>query len=272
VGRALRPRHKRSVRPARRDHQPHRGTLNLELVRAEAGRTTEHPEALDYILRGRAAQAKPQSRDRFAEQISLYERALALDPHSVEAQSFLAIAHTGRVMSGMADSPAADIGRAEELIAHALAVSPQSMFAHYAKGQVLRAQRRFAEAIPEYEMVLASNRNWVRALAALGNCKLFAGSIEETIPLVQQAIRLSPRDPDLALWYQQIGFVHLLQSRTDEAITWLEPRFTILECAPFNGYVPLSRPRAHGPHSAGDAGAATTGDYRAGHPRSALPR
>jgi adenylate cyclase len=29
-------------------------TLNLELVRAEAGRTTEHPEALDYILRGRA--------------------------------------------------------------------------------------------------------------------------------------------------------------------------------------------------------------------------
>ena len=29
--------------------------LNLELVGAEAARPTEHPDALDYILRGRAA-------------------------------------------------------------------------------------------------------------------------------------------------------------------------------------------------------------------------
>jgi tetratricopeptide (TPR) repeat protein len=91
-----------------------------------------------------------------------------------------------------------------------------------AKGQVLRGQRRFAEAIPEYETVLALNRNWVQALNALGQCKLFAGAIEETIPLVEQAIRLSPRDPQLGMWYNQIGCVHLLQSRTDEAILWLE--------------------------------------------------
>jgi tetratricopeptide (TPR) repeat protein len=48
------------------------------------------------------------------------------------------------------------------------------------------------------------------------------GSIEETIPLEEQAIRLSPRDPQLGVWYQQIGQVHLLQSRTDEAIVWFE--------------------------------------------------
>ncbi len=29
--------------------------LNLELIAAEAARPTEHPDALDYILRGRAA-------------------------------------------------------------------------------------------------------------------------------------------------------------------------------------------------------------------------
>ena len=33
--------------------------LNLELVGAEAARPTEHPDALDYILRGRAARSKP---------------------------------------------------------------------------------------------------------------------------------------------------------------------------------------------------------------------
>ena len=47
----------------------------------------------------------------------------------------------------------------------------------------LRARRRFAEAIPEYETALAGNPNWVIALHTLGQCKLYTGSIEETIPL-----------------------------------------------------------------------------------------
>ena len=48
------------------------------------------------------------------------------------------------------------------------------------------------------------------------------GSIEETIPLQEQAIRLSPRDPRIGLWYHRIGLVHLLQSCIDEATVWLE--------------------------------------------------
>jgi adenylate cyclase len=197
--------------------------LNLELVGAEAARPTENPDALDYIFRARAAGWKPPSRGKYAEQISLLERALALDPQSVEAQSRLAATLMSRVMSGMADSAAADIVRAERLTAQALVASPRSPLAHMAKGQILRAQRRFEEAIPEYEAVIAFNRNSVGALHPLAQCKLFAGSIEEAIPLEEQAIRLSPRDSELrGVWYSQIGLVHLLQSRTDEAILWQE--------------------------------------------------
>ena len=122
----------------------------------------------------------------------------------------------------MTDTATADVFRAEALAGQALAASPQSAVAHYAKGQVLRAQHRFAEAIPEYETVLALDRNWVFAFFALGQCKLHSGSIEETIPLVEQAIRLSPRDPVIGNFYNEIGRVHLLQSRSDDAITWLE--------------------------------------------------
>jgi tetratricopeptide (TPR) repeat protein len=39
---------------------------------------------------------------------------------------------------------------------------------------------------------------------------------------LEQAIRLSPRDPQIGLRYWQIGRIHLLQSRIDEAILWLE--------------------------------------------------
>ena len=48
------------------------------------------------------------------------------------------------------------------------------------------------------------------------------GSIEGLIPAQERAIRLSPRDPQIGLFYSRIGCVHLLQSRTDEAIVWCE--------------------------------------------------
>ena len=104
----------------------------------------------------------------------------------------------------------------------ALAASSRGALAHYAKAQVLRAHRRYHEAIPEYETVIALDRNWVAAFHHLGQCKLYTGSIDQTIPLTERAIQLSPRDPELGLWYRQIGLVHLLQSRTDEALFWFE--------------------------------------------------
>jgi adenylate cyclase len=103
--------------------------LGSALVIAEAARPTEHPDALDYILRGRAALSKPPTRDNYAEAIGLFERALALDPGSVEAQSLLAIALVRRKLDQMNDSAAsaaADIARAEGLVRQALAVSPSS--------------------------------------------------------------------------------------------------------------------------------------------------
>ena len=50
--------------------------LDLELVGAEATRPTEHPDAQDYILRGRAVRLKPPSRENRAEAVTLFERAL----------------------------------------------------------------------------------------------------------------------------------------------------------------------------------------------------
>jgi hypothetical protein len=98
--------------------------LDLELVGAEAARPTEHPDALDYILRGRAVTAKPRTRGNWGEMISLFERALSLDPLSVSAQSWLANVLTSRVLDEMADNAAADMARAEQLAEQALALSP----------------------------------------------------------------------------------------------------------------------------------------------------
>jgi TolB-like protein len=49
--------------------------LDVELVNAAAARPMERPDALDYILQGRAARFKPPSRGNRAEQVLLFELA-----------------------------------------------------------------------------------------------------------------------------------------------------------------------------------------------------
>ena len=196
--------------------------LDVELVKLEAGRRNENPDAFEYMLRARAAYHQDSTRERFAETIGLCESALALDPGSIQAKGLLAQALCARVLEQMTDTPAADLGRAEVLISDVLATSPRDPVGHFARGQVLRGRGQFDAAIPDYERAVALDRNWVAAIAALGQCKFLAGAIEEAIPAQEQAIRLSPRDPRLPNWYWRIGMVHLLKARVDDAISWLE--------------------------------------------------
>ena len=206
--------------------------LDLELVDAAAAQPSEHPDARDYLLRGRAVRLKPPSRDNRTNAIALFEQALALDQESAAAQSWLAIELTARALDFMTGTAAADIMRAEGLAERALAASPRSSVAHFARGQVLRAQDRFDEAIPEYETVIALNRNWAHAHSHLGWCRFVTGAIEALIPTQEQAIRLSPRDPQIGLFYFRIGFGHLLQSRPGEAVVWCEKARSAAPAAP----------------------------------------
>jgi adenylate cyclase len=198
-------------------------TLGWELIGAETARATDRPDALDYLLRGRAVHGTGGVRENVEKAADLYGRALALDPSSVEAQSRLANALVSRAAPKDAAAAAVDLKRAEDLITQALATSPEDPYTHRVKGKLLRFLRRCEEAIPEFEIMLAANRNDPGTLVQLSICKyLTGGSDQDAIALTEQAIRLSPRDPQMGWWYSWIGFVHLLQSRIDQSITWLE--------------------------------------------------
>jgi TolB-like protein/DNA-binding winged helix-turn-helix (wHTH) protein/Flp pilus assembly protein TadD len=208
-------------------------TLNLQIITAEAGRPTEHPDALHDILQGRALLTKTPTSATRAAAIVLFERALALDPRSVTAQSWLARTLAARESDQITASPTVDVVRAEALVQKALAAEPRNVLAHYAQGTVLRMQDRFEEAIPEYELAVDFDRNWLDAYANLGQCKFYAGLLEDYIPLVEQAIRLSPRDPMIGVWFGRIGLAHLLQSQFDEAIYWLEKARSASPASPY---------------------------------------
>jgi adenylate cyclase len=196
--------------------------LDSQLAIAEARRTIARPDALDYYMRGRAQLSKPISRENYDEAIGYFESALELDPQSVEAASWLATLLAVRALDELSDFPNDDLHRAKQLAAHALAAAPNNAMSHYARAQVLRAESRCAEAIPEYEAAIALDRSRAPAYAHIGWCKFLTGSVDGVIPYFEQAIRLSPHEPAIAPWYGRLGVVHLLQSHTDDAIVWLE--------------------------------------------------
>jgi TolB-like protein/cytochrome c-type biogenesis protein CcmH/NrfG len=196
--------------------------LAVEVVVAEAARPVENPDVVDCILRGRAALAKPRSVESSNEAMEWFERALSLAPNSAEALACMANTLTMGVIDVLPGSSDADTDRAERFARQAVAASPRSARVHFAMANVLRAQRRYAEAISEYEVALMLDRNLVGALAVIGRLKIYLGPIDDAIPSQEQAIRLSPRDPWIWNWYFRIGEAHLLQSRLNEAIAWLE--------------------------------------------------
>jgi tetratricopeptide (TPR) repeat protein len=188
----------------------------------------------------------------------LFEHALELDPQSTNAQLELADALVSRVLDFGPSSAADDIKRAEALSNRALAAAPRGPYAHFVKAQVLRAQRRCTEAIPEYETVLDLDHNVAGALAAIGRCKIYIGPIEEAIPLLEKAIRLTPRAPSLGFAYFRIGEAYLLQSHIDDAILWFEkakppfPRGRVFEATSprrTRSKVTTSMPRSNSPRA-----------------------
>ncbi len=196
--------------------------LQSQLAIAESRRPTDHPDALDFILRGRAVLTRAITKERTKQAAALFEKALVFDPQSADAAAWLAATLAFGVTDELSDSPGADLQRAEKLAAQALAELPNNALAHYVKGQVLFAQSRCAEAIPEYETAISLDRSRAPAYARLGWCKFLTGEVDEAIPYFEDAIHLGPHEPNIAPWYGRMGVIHLLQSHTNEAIASLE--------------------------------------------------
>jgi TolB-like protein/class 3 adenylate cyclase/Tfp pilus assembly protein PilF len=197
--------------------------LDLELIGAEAARVfSDNPDALDFTLRGRAALYNWSTRQNFDTAVEMFETAMKLDPASAEIQSLLAATLSERVLEQLSHAPDLDLQRAEDLVNDVLTSSPRHPRGHFARGHILRARHEYKAAVLEYETAVASNRNWVVALAALGLTRFLSGSMDDAIAAQERAIRLSPRDPRLPNWYWRIGMVHLLSARLDEAAHWLE--------------------------------------------------
>jgi len=201
-------------------------TLNLELER-DAGRRIEQektvdPDARDLVMRGWALWHRPYSTASSQEAQKTFERALEIDPGSVDAMIGIATILVINVADGLSSSSQQDLARAGQLLAEALERDAHRSIAHYAMGMLRRDQNRLAEARIEFETAIALDRNNNGALRQLGLVSIYLGEPEAGIPYIEKDIRLNPHDPFIAISYWGLGASHLFLGHVDQAIDFLK--------------------------------------------------
>jgi len=197
-------------------------SLNVELVR-DVGRRIEQekevsPAARDLVMRGWAEWYRPALMANRQEAQRTFEQALTLDPRSVDARIGLATVLVTIVASGWSSSIKEDEARAEQLLVDALGRDPNRSMAHYAMGLLRIVENRLAEAYTETEAAVALDHNNAWALFQYCQVLKWLGRPQEGIPYIENAIRLNPHDPNIAIFLRLLGECHLLLDHVDQAM------------------------------------------------------
>jgi TolB-like protein/class 3 adenylate cyclase len=198
--------------------------LDVQLTEAESLRAQRihptNPDAMDFAIRGRAIMNMPRTRENTLEAQQLFEQALQLDAQLLPAVVGRAESHAYQAWYRWSASPAESLAQAKDEIAQVLSRAPHYARAHYVLGQILREEKQSEAAIHAFQTALNYDRNLVAAHAYIGNLKLRTGRTAELFAHVETAIRLSPRDPDMYIWFYWIGHAHTHLAHWDEAIEY----------------------------------------------------
>ncbi len=177
----------------------------------------------DFSIRGLALLNRSLSRDGLDVARRHFVDALARDDANVDALTGLA--HINQRLAATpgwsTDSPA-DFAEGLRLVGRALALDPHNGYAHFVRGILLSGRGRIEAADAEFQDALAVNYSFAPAHAFGGYNRMFLGHAEATLPAVTMALTISPRDPNLSIWYFFAGAGELLLGHDQAAIMWLE--------------------------------------------------
>jgi adenylate cyclase len=149
------------------------------------------------------------------EAIRACEDALARDPDYAFAHAVLAHAK-----SLLFHQPVPEDRRAEALasIQRALELGPDDPLVEHCHAAVMGNLGRTEEGVRAWVRAIELDPNNAGAHAGLGIAKIFMRRADESLPLIDGALRRSPADPLVYHWLGNRAFVLLLTGRPSEAI------------------------------------------------------
>ncbi|MET4601923.1 TolB-like protein [Bradyrhizobium sp. JR4.1] len=195
--------------------------IEPQIHAAESFRAHRKPpaslDAWDLLMRALSHYWRVTRRDHETAR-ALLERAVGIDPNYGQARSVLAANHMFGVHLGWAElAVVAPVAEAAALAA--VRCDHEDAWAHAALGSVYFSTRRLADALSEFEQALALNPNFSLAQGYYALALSYAGRPKDSFEAAQRAMRLSPRDPSLAIYHGIAGYARFTERRYGEAIT-----------------------------------------------------
>jgi TolB-like protein/cytochrome c-type biogenesis protein CcmH/NrfG len=166
-----------------------------------------------------------------------FEAVLKRDPENVSALIGLGGYHATVVAMFLVAEPEPHLAKAEALLARAVAKSPGSSMAHYFQGVAHKSRARPREALASFARTVELNPSFALAHAQIGHVLSRTGRLPEALEHIRYAIRLSPRDPNLALWSLFGGQIEVERGNDAAALDWLRRAHAL---DPRNPFIPAS--------------------------------
>ncbi len=186
-------------------------SLGYELVKAEAtkGAHSTNPDAIDLTMRGLVQLAQPPTKEGNLRARSWFEQALHLDPNNADALAGDAMTYVFEYAFGWGqpgtDYDAKILGQADR----AIALEPNNVRAYAAKSFYLYISHRPTQSLGAANAGLAIDPNYASLYAARRGAELSLGRYAEAKADMEDAMRLSPRDPDIGTWHMYMGDAEL---------------------------------------------------------------
>jgi TolB-like protein/class 3 adenylate cyclase len=200
--------------------------LKVALVEAESQRVLRErpnkPDVVDLTMRGSSFLYKQASRESTQRARELFEAALRLSPEYLPALNGLAQAMLVQWQSTWYPRSSDEhLKELDDVVNRALAIKADDAMAVYLHGYVLkRLHKDLNQALAAFERAISIDPNLAVAHNYVGQIKVFLGRANEAAAHTLKAIQLSPRDPQLALWYYQMALTYIHERRDNEAVEW----------------------------------------------------
>jgi len=157
------------------------------------------------------------TRDDLNQAIQFLLQAIDYDPRSAPALADLALAHHFQAVFGWSPSVEGSHAMLGEMARRAVAADDQDASAHTALAIHDLFSCRHAEAERRLRRAIELNPNLAFARGYLGVAHAFGGDYSAAIPQLEEAVRLSPRDPLLVIWHTSMGWASFTDGRYREA-------------------------------------------------------